>query len=99
MAIGEDAGIVMAIAQWIGSVGLPAMFVWNWKLVQWGHRQDLAIRDLENRVGELQKNGTRIDLMQQMLQSVRDDVVELKTLMKMRLEGTDQNSRGRRAGD
>lgn len=97
MAI-EESTILTAIANWIGVVGVPALGAVALRLISWGHKQDLAIRDLENRVEELQKTGTRIDLMQQMLQGVRDDVIELKTLMSMRFGG-DNNTRGRRAAD
>jgi len=94
----EESAILTAIANWIGVVGIPAVLGWNLRLVKWGHEQDLAIRDLEAQVKELQKTGTKIDDMNRTLQDVKGTVIQLKTLMDIRF-GNDQDRRGRRAGD
>lgn len=95
----EETSILTAIANWIGAVGVPILGGLALRLISWGHRQDLAIQNLENSVKELQKNGTRIDQMQNMLQRVSDDVIELKTLMSIRFGGENSTRGGRRAGD
>jgi hypothetical protein len=104
MAI-EESAILTAIANWIGVVGIPAVVGWNLRLVSWGHKQDLAIRDLENRVEELQKTGSKIDHMSRKIEEIRGDMIELKTIVRLAFgderDGNDGNDRNRRrrAGD
>jgi hypothetical protein len=73
MVTGEfDFGLIGAIAQWVGVVGLPAVVAWNWKLVQWLHRHDVALSDQANiRV--------RLDTIERALQDIRGIVIELRT--------------------
>lgn len=80
MAI-EDAGLLNAVAQWVSVVGVPGLLATYWRMVQWQHKQDLAIADLQSQmrehkslrqdVNDLAKTLQQVHLM---LQEVRTDV-------------------------
>lgn len=64
--------LTRAIANWIGVVGLPAMVVWNWKLVQWLHRHDVQLSDQSN-------IRAKVDTIEKAVQDIRGIVIELRT--------------------
>lgn len=83
-----ESSLLSAIAQWIAVVGVPAAFVWNWKLVQWLHRHDVQLSDQANIRGKL-------DSIERGMQELRGIVIELRTLQEV----ADGNRRRRSTDD
>lgn len=72
MVTGEfESNLLGAIAQWVAVVGVPAAFVWNWKLVQWLHRHDVQLSDQSN-------IRAKLDTIERGMRELRDIVIELR---------------------
>lgn len=84
-----------SIANWLPTGGLLALIGWNWRLVQWQHRQDLALKELQGKVAEITGQAAKLEKIDETVQELRIGLARLSTMIQERLP----IENGRRAAD
>lgn len=87
-----DSGLLAAIAQWVSTIGVPAMVIAWFRLWQESHRLSLEIVALKGKMTENEAMRHDVNEIKATLTDVRIMVSKLSTQM-------DYQSRERRASD
>lgn len=97
MAI-EDAGLLSALANWVGGVGVPALFLAWYRLWQKSHEHELQIAELKSQLSEQANLRAEVKEIRGNLSEIRSLVVEIKTRMEY-TERRNGDERRTRHGD
>ncbi len=78
----EDAGLLSALANWVGGVGVPALFLAWYRLWQKSHEHELRIAELTAQLSEQANLRAEVKEIRGNLTEIRSLVVEIKTRME-----------------